>query len=204
MWGVKRCRGATTVKFFNIEMLVCLVYFVPVLKEYFTHMETSPIAITGEELQIFYLCSAQDRIARLSPTGLWSYSSIMSDYLTVGISICIIVCEGLQIFTYAWHSWPLNSEGPLACYMYTYCDTGHLLIMVISENLWHSRLLLSIWQWSCHYLKNFWKILHFQYHFICNMIKRTNINIFKRKSIVLYNQQFHTKRHIHFRKLHCT
>ena len=30
--------------------------------------------------------------------------------------------EGLQILTYALHSWPLSSEGPLTCH--TYCDTG--------------------------------------------------------------------------------
>ena len=36
--------------------------------------------------------------------------------------------EGLQILTYARHSWPLSSEGSLACH--TYCDTGHPFIMV--------------------------------------------------------------------------
>ena len=58
--------------------------------------------------------------------------------------------EGLQILTYARHSWPLSIEGSLACH--TYCDKGHLFITVISEDPWHSHLLLSIWQWSCHYL----------------------------------------------------
>ena len=43
-----------------------------------------------------------------------------------------ITIEGLQIVTYAWHSWPLNSEGSLACN--TYCDAGHPFIMVISED----------------------------------------------------------------------
>ena len=38
--------------------------------------------------------------------------------------------KGLQILTYARHSWPLSSEGSLACL--TYCDTGHPFIMVIS------------------------------------------------------------------------
>ena len=32
--------------------------------------------------------------------------------------------EGLQILTYARHSWLLNSEGSLSCH--TYCETGHL------------------------------------------------------------------------------
>ena len=61
-----------------------------------------------------------------------------------------IAGEGLQILTYPRHSWPLSSEGPLICH--THCDTGLPFIMVISEDQWHSHLLLSIWQWSCHYL----------------------------------------------------
>ena len=40
----------------------------------------------------------------------------------------IIAGEVLQILTYARHSWPLSSEGSLACH--TYCDTGHPFIMV--------------------------------------------------------------------------
>ena len=56
----------------------------------------------------------------------------------------------LQIFTYNQHSWPLSSEGSLTCQ--TYCDTRHPFIMVISENPWHAHLLLSVWQWSYHYL----------------------------------------------------
>ena len=51
---------------------------------------------------------------------------------------------------YAQHSWPLNSEGSETCH--TYCDTCLLFLMVISEDPWHSHLLPSIWQWSCHYL----------------------------------------------------
>ena len=45
--------------------------------------------------------------------------------------------EGLQILTYARHSWPLSSQCSLASN--TYCDTGHPFIMVISEDPWHSR-----------------------------------------------------------------
>ena len=57
---------------------------------------------------------------------------------------------GLQILTYARHSWPLSSEGSLTCH--THCDTGLPFIIVISEDPWHSHLLPSVWQWSCHYL----------------------------------------------------
>ena len=58
--------------------------------------------------------------------------------------------EKLQILTYTRHLWALSIEDSLACH--TYCDTGHLFIMVISEDPWHSHLMPSVWQWSCHYL----------------------------------------------------
>ena len=51
-----------------------------------------------------------------------------------------ITGEGLQILTYTRHSWSLSSEGSFACH--TECDTGHPFIMVISEDLCHSYLLL--------------------------------------------------------------
>ena len=47
----------------------------------------------------------------------------------------IITGKGLQILIYARHSWPWSSEGSYACY--TYCDTGHPFIMVISDDPWH-------------------------------------------------------------------
>ena len=61
-----------------------------------------------------------------------------------------ITGEGLQILIYARHSWPLSSESSLTCN--TYCDTGQPLIMVISEDPWHSHQLTNVWQWNCHYL----------------------------------------------------
>ena len=33
---------------------------------------------------------------------------------------------GVQSLTYSWHSWPLSTEGSLACH--TYWDTGHPII----------------------------------------------------------------------------
>ena len=69
--------------------------------------------------------------------------------------ICLFVCLGfifslenfsliwirqwrrrLQILTFTRHSWPLCSEGSLACH--TYCNTGHPFIMVNSEVPWHT------------------------------------------------------------------
>ena len=55
-----------------------------------------------------------------------SHSRIFHSYGDVTVA-----GEGQQILTYARHSWPLSSEGSLACH--TYCDTGHPFIMVISE-----------------------------------------------------------------------
>ena len=54
------------------------------------------------------------------------------------------------ILTYAQHFWKLSSEGSLTCHIH--CDTGLPFIMVISEDPWHSHLLPSVWQWSCHTL----------------------------------------------------
>ena len=61
-----------------------------------------------------------------------------------------IAGEGLQMLAFARHSWPLSSEGSNTCH--TYCDTSLPLIMVISEDPWHSHLLPSVWHWSCLYL----------------------------------------------------
>ena len=79
--------------------------------------------------------------------------------------ICLFVClfggfhsygditiakKGLQIFTNARHSLPLNSDGSLACHIY--CNIGYPFVMVISEDPCHSNLLPSVYQWSCQYL----------------------------------------------------
>ena len=65
--------------------------------------------------------------------GFTSHSKISHSYGDVTIT-----SEELQIFTCTRHSWLLSSEGSLACH--TYCDTGYLLILVISEDPWHSPL----------------------------------------------------------------
>ena len=71
-----------------------------------------------------------------------------------------IAGEGLQILTFARHTWPLRSEGSLVCH--AYCDTGHLFIKVSLQDPWHSQPLPSVWQWSRHYLIcRGWEIKHF-------------------------------------------
>ena len=84
-----------------------------------------------------------------------------------------ITGKGLQILTNARNSWPLSSEGSLACH--TYCDTGYPCIMVISEDPWHSHihLLLSIWQWSSHYL-------FLQLRSVAAGIRTTNLTLVRR------------------------
>ena len=79
---------------------------------------------------------------------VWSFSSHSRIFHSFGDVTS--TGEGLQILTYAQHLWPLSREGSLACH--TYCDMGHLFILVFSESPWHSHLLPSVWQWSCHYL----------------------------------------------------
>ena len=59
--------------------------------------------------------------------GFYSHSGIFHSYGDVTITD-----QGIQMFTYARHSWPLSSEGSLS--YHTYCDTGHPFIMVISED----------------------------------------------------------------------
>ena len=73
---------------------------------------------------------------------VWSLSSHSRSFHSYGV--VTIANEGLQILTYARHSWPLSSECSLKCH--TFCDTGLPFKMVISENPWHSNMLPSVWQ----------------------------------------------------------
>ena len=68
--------------------------------------------------------------------GISSHSRIVHSYVYV-----IFAGEWLQILTYDRHSWPLSSDGSLACH--TYCDTGHPF-MVIPEDFWYSLLLPNV------------------------------------------------------------
>ena len=61
-----------------------------------------------------------------------------------------ITGEELKILKYAFELWPFSSEGPSV--WHTYCDTGHLFMIVISDDPWHSHLLLNVLQSRYHYL----------------------------------------------------
>ena len=81
---------------------------------------------------------------------VWEFSSHSKIFMYDSYRDVTITGEGLQILTYAWHSWSLSSEGSLTCH--TYCYTGQPFIMVITEDPCHLHLLPSVWHWSCHYL----------------------------------------------------
>ena len=73
---------------------------------------------------------------------VWSLSSHTRIFHSYGN--VTIAGEVLKILTYARHSWPLSSEGSLACH--THCDTWS------SPRTRDTHLMPSVWQWSCHYL----------------------------------------------------
>ena len=97
---------------------------------------------------------------RMHPTGKhW-----LSKYL--GVGGIFVVCRPTREFFTHMDTAPLlvkvckcslmlgtcdHWEVPsLACH--TYCDPEHPFEMAISEDLWHSHLLPSVWPWGCHYL----------------------------------------------------
>ena len=57
-----------------------------------------------------------------------------------------------QILSFVRNSWPFKQRGFLSVLLLFW----HPFIMVISENPWHSHLLPSYWQRSCHYLFYDW------------------------------------------------
>ena len=87
------------------------------------------------------------------PTGLnliciWLEKISLSDPCQ-GHAYCLVsvhvITELDRVFHCRWralHSWSFSSEGSLV----------HQCIMVFSEDLWHSHLLPTVWQCSCHYL----------------------------------------------------
>ena len=74
----------------------------------------------------------------------------LEDFSCIHMETSPLPVKGFKFFYLTRHSWPLSSEGSLLCH--TYCDMGHPFVMIISEEQWHSHLLPSVWQWSCHYL----------------------------------------------------
>ena len=121
---------------------------------------TDSIKIPNEETALEFVVDHDETykvLWNMFYKSAWEYSTnAMVDneirMVCNGLSFCSFVClgfivplenfsliwrrhptgEGLQILTFAWHSWPLSSEGSLACH--TYCDTGHPFLMVISKH----------------------------------------------------------------------
>ena len=72
-------------------------------------------------------CNKHDGKGNRMFVCLFSHSEFFTNMETSSLPI-----KGCKFFTYARHSWQLSSEDSLACH--TYCDTGYLLIMVISRD----------------------------------------------------------------------
>ena len=98
--------------------------------------------------QVHIVCLCVCLFVRLIVCFLFVYLFVSSIFHLYGD--VTITGEGLQILTYARHSWPFSSVASFTCH--TYCDTAHPFIMVISEDPWHSHLLPNVKEWSCHYL----------------------------------------------------
>ena len=122
--------------------------FCVTLLQIFRTMLKSSIFHTLEYSRILFVACDGRRRGNFVCLFVWSFSSHSRIFHSFGD--VIFAGEGLQNLTYARNSWPLSSEGSLACH--TYCDRGHPFIMVFSEDPWHSRLMRSTWQWICHYL----------------------------------------------------
>ena len=87
-----------------LRLFVCLFWGFCPIREFFTHIETSPLPMKGCE---FDLCLAFMAIEQ------WGF-----------LSVPHLLCHGRE----------------------------NLFIMIFSKDRCHSHLLLSVWQWSCHYL----------------------------------------------------
>ena len=90
-----------------------------------------------------------------------SYPNIL--YMFV-ILVCLGVFVPLETFSRIWRRhhdrWRVANFDLCSALIafdqwgYTYCDTRHPFVMVISKDPWHSHLLSCVWQWSCPYLFN--------------------------------------------------
>ena len=78
-------------------------------------------------------CEFCSHYQKTCPSGrffVWAFSSHSRIFHAYGD--VTFAGDMLQVSTHAWHSWPLSSEGSLACH--TYCNTDHPFIMVTSED----------------------------------------------------------------------
>ena len=79
----------------------------------------------------------------------------------------------------------------------THCDTGLPFIMFISDDPWHSHLLLSVRQWSCHYLfLRLRSVATGDWIPISRMRGERSISMPPRRSYEIKNPQYHTYHNI--------
>ena len=79
---------------------------------------------------------------------IWQSRFYMYSMIWCTLGFFMFVCLGffVQLENFSL----MSSDGSLACH--TFSDTGYPFIMIISEDPWHSHLIQSVRQLSCHYL----------------------------------------------------
>ena len=65
------------------------------------------------------------------------------------------------------------------------CDMGHPFTMVIAEDLWHSHLLPSVWQWRCHYLFSWLGLCGLDSNWLCHPISYHQCNLYIEENDIL-------------------
>ena len=116
-----------TIRLTNIEIFLVLLFFI----------------LFQIQMSWDFVRKHHDRsflLKRTTNLSEWEWPTVLFSLFVRGFSSHSRIChsygdltiagEGLQILTYARHSWPLSSEGSLACH--TYWNMGHLFTMVIS------------------------------------------------------------------------
>ena len=100
-----------------------------------------------------YWCATTCESVHWNMTVLWKLGRC---FPVDSYFVCLFgVFRRTREFFFCLETSPLPVKGPnfdVYSTLTTYGGTDHPLIMVIPEDLWHSHLVLSVWQWSCHYL----------------------------------------------------
>ena len=92
--------------------------------------------MTQDSVVVQLFCNCPGRCLGSDSRNFYSYGDITSH----------------QILSFVCKSWPFKQRGFLSVLLLFW----HPFIMVISEDPWHSHLLPSYWQRSCHYLFYDW------------------------------------------------
>ena len=135
------------------SLFVCLCGFFSVLLENFS--------LTWRRHYYWWMAENFDLCSALLAIEKWEFFSIWLFCVKRRIGNILAMktreptWQAMVMLTSRWFEWHWNITVAYeykagACH--TYCDTGEPFVMVISEDQWHSRLLLILCQWSCQYL----------------------------------------------------